>query len=579
MYYPDDVVEQVRLANDIVSVIGEYVTLKKKGTRYFGLCPFHNEKTPSFSVDPASQMYYCFGCSKGGTVFTFLMEYENMTYPEAIKALAERAGIVLPEQTYSQKEKEARDRKSRMLEMNREAAVYYYNNLRTAKGAQALEYLKNRGLSMETIRHFGLGYAGKYSDHLYQHLKEKGFDPVMMKDAGLIDISEKNGVNDRFWNRVMFPIMDQGSRVIGFGGRVLGSGEPKYLNSPQTYVFDKSRNLYGLFAAKKSRKPYFLLCEGYMDVISLHQAGFTHAVASLGTALTAEHAKLLRRFVKQVLITYDSDGAGVGAAIRAISILRDADIRTRVVRLAPYKDPDELIKQAGSEEYQKRIDTAEDGFLFVIATEAGKYDLQTPEGKIDFCHAAARLLNDLSEEVERRSYREEIARRYGLTNEELEQVRIKEASAPGFKPRQVQPKRTSTVRKAQRTSERAQQTLVAWMADHDKVIEAVKPFISPDDFPDPMCSRLCRLLYEQHSTGTTDPAAVIDRFEDQDEQEKAAAVLHTDLSDIRSARSPEKALKELVCQVIIDRLKGQPLNQALEGRKRAETLKTTNITL
>lgn len=316
-----------------------------------------------------------------------------------------------------------------------------------------------------------------------------------------------------------------------------------------------------------------------MDVISLHQAGFTHAVASLGTALTAEHAKLLRRFVKQVLITYDSDAAGVGAAIRAISILRDADIRTRVVRLTPYKDPDELIKQAGSEEYQKRIDTAEDGFLFVIATEAGKYDLQTPEGKIDFCHAAARLLNDLSEEVERRSYREEIARRYGLTNEELEQVRIKEASAPGFKPRQVQPKRTSTVRKAQRTSERAQQTLVAWMADHDKVIEAVKPFISPDDFPDPMCSRLCRLLYEQHSTGTTDPAAVIDRFEDQDEQEKAAAVLHTDLSDIRSARSPEKALKELVCQVIIDRLKGQPLNQALEGRKRAETLKTTNITL
>ena len=390
---------------------------------------------------------------------------------------------------------------------------------------------------------------------------------------------ERKGMLDKFWNRVMFPIMDQGSRVIGFGGRVMGSGEPKYLNSPQTYVFDKSRNLYGLFAAKKSRKPYFLLCEGYMDVISLHQAGFTHAVASLGTALTAEHAKLLRRFVKQVLITYDSDGAGVGAAIRAISILRDADIRTRVVRLAPYKDPDELIKQAGSEEYQKRIDTAEDGFLFIIATEAGKYDLQTPEGKIDFCHAAARLLNDLSEEVERRSYREEIARRYGLTNEELEQVRIKEASAPGFKPRQVQPKRTSTVRKAQRTSERAQQTLVAWMADHDKVIEAVKPFISPDDFPDPMCSRLCRLLYEQHSTGTTDPAAVIDRFEDQDEQEKAAAVLHTDLSDIRSARSPEKALKELVCQVIIDRLKGQPLNQALEGRKRAETLKTTNITL
>ena len=467
MAIPQEFISELRMRADIVDVVSSYVKLKRSGRSYLGLCPFHGEKTPSFTVSPDKGLFYCFGCHVGGDVIGFIKRAENLDYIEAVRLLAQRAGMTVPENTADNGMSRLR---TRIYEANRAAARFYNKQLYTDEGREGLEYLRGRMLTDSTITHFGLGYAGKYSDHLYQHLKEKGFDPVMMKDAGLIDISEKNGVNDRFWNRVMFPIMDQGSRVIGFGGRVMGSGEPKYLNSPQTYVFDKSRNLYGLFAAKKSRKPYFLLCEGYMDVISLHQAGFTHAVASLGTALTAEHAKLLRRFVKQVLITYDSDGAGVGAAIRAISILRDADIRTRVVRLAPYKDPDELIKQAGSEEYQKRIDTAEDGFLFVIATEAGKYDLQTPEGKIDFCHAAARLLNDLSEEVERRSYREEIARRYGLTNEELEQVRIKEASAPGFKPRQVQPKRTSTVRKAQRTSERAQQTLVAWMADHDKVI-------------------------------------------------------------------------------------------------------------
>lgn len=577
MYYSDEIVEEVRLANDIVSVIGEYVTLKKKGSRYFGLCPFHNEKTPSFSVDPASQMFYCFGCSKGGTVFTFLMEHENMTYPEAIKALADRAGIKLPEQSFSQKDKEARDRKSRMLEMNKEAARFYYANLRTAKGERALKYLTGRGLSMETIRSFGLGYAGKYSDHLYQHLKDKGFDPVMMKDAGLIDISEKNGVNDRFWNRVMFPIMDLNSRVIGFGGRVMGDGEPKYLNSPQTYVFDKSRNLYGLFAAKKSRKSFFLLCEGYMDVISLHQAGFTNAVASLGTSLTGEHAKLLRRFVKQVYITYDSDGAGTNASLRAIPMLREAGINTRIVRLAPYKDPDELIKAAGGEEYQRRIDTATDGFLFSVEMAARGLNLDIPQDKIDFCHAAARLLNELPEEVEKRAYREEIGRVYGLTNEELEQVQRKEAVGINMRPRTMQPKKTPTVRRAGNHKNRAPMTLLSWMFSDERVLRAAQAYITPDDFDDPVLKKMCLGLYEQSQREMIDPAAIVDGFENQEDQERAAAVIHADLSDIRASSQQDKALKELLYQVIINRLRGLPLQEALEVKKTAENIKKSKL--
>ena len=579
MYYPEEIVEEVRLRNDIVDVIGEYVTLKKRGSNYVGLCPFHNEKTPSFTVQRSSQLYYCFGCGKGGNVFTFLMEYENMTYPEAIRYLAERAGMTLPEQTYSEKEKQARDRKSRMLEMNKEAAKFYYTNLRTPKGERALQYLRDRGLSADTIRAFGLGYAGKYSDQLYRYLKEKGFDPAMMKEAGLVDISEKNGVSDRFWNRVMFPIMDLNSRVIGFGGRVMGDGHPKYLNSPQTYVFDKTRHLYGLFAAKKSRKPFFLLCEGYMDVISLHQAGFTNAVASLGTALTTEHAKLLRRFVQQVYVTYDSDGAGTGAALRAIPMLRDAGITARVVRLAPYKDPDELIKDAGAGEYQNRIDHAEDGFMFIIEKTADEYDLNTPQGRIDFCHAAARQINTLGEEVERRSYMDAVAKKYGLAESELEQVRVKEATSKEARSVIRRPQKPPVFRPAAGRQDRAQRTLLAWMAVDGHVIDVCMPYIGPDHFPDPVEKAICRGLYEQHGAGGSDPAALIARFDEQEDQERAASIFHTDLSDIRESGQSEKALKELMYQVIIDRLSSLPLSEALAGKQLAEKVRKMKVAL
>ena len=280
MYYPEELVEEVRLKNDIVDVISSYVKLQKKGSSYFGLCPFHNEKSPSFSVSRQKQMFYCFGCGAGGNVFTFLMEYENYSFVEALRVLADRAGVELPKMEYSREAQEKAEQRTVLLEINKLAAKYFYAQLKSEQGRNAYTYLKNRRLNDATITSFGLGYSNKYSDDLYRYLKMKGYSDEMLLKVGLISADEKHGAYDKFWNRVMFPIMDANNRVIGFGGRVMGDGKPKYLNSPETPVFDKSRNLYGLHRARTSRKPYFIICEGYMDVIALHQAGFTNGAYS-----------------------------------------------------------------------------------------------------------------------------------------------------------------------------------------------------------------------------------------------------------------------------------------------------------
>ena len=373
-YYSDDIVEEVRSRNDIVDVISQYVRLQKKGSTYFGLCPFHNEKTGSFAVSPNKQMYYCFGCGAGGNVFTFLMEYENFTFGEAMESLAERVGVELPKREYTSAQRQEADKRARLLEINKEAARYFYSLLRSERGAHALSYFKKRNLTEETMQRFGLGYSDQYSDDLYRYLRKKGYEDEILKESGLVTIDERRGGYDKFWNRAMFPIMDVHNKVIGFGGRVMGDGEPKYLNSPETRIFDKSRNLYGLNIARSTKKDQLLLCEGYMDVIALHQAGFDNAVASLGTALTSGHANLLKRYTKNVYLTYDSDGAGVKAALRAIPILKEVGINTKVINMQPYKDPDEFISALGAEEYQKRIDQAENSFLFEIRMLERNYE-------------------------------------------------------------------------------------------------------------------------------------------------------------------------------------------------------------
>ncbi|MGE9906114.1 DNA primase [Lachnospiraceae bacterium SGI.231] len=558
MYYPDEVIEEVRSSNNIVDIIGGYVRLQKKGSSYFGLCPFHNEKSPSFSVSPNKQMYYCFGCGAGGNVFTFIMEYENQTFPEAVKILADRAGIALPETELTEEQKRERNKRQLLLEINKTAANYFYYQLNGDQGQQAREYLENRRLSKETQIHFGLGYASKYSNDLYLYLKKKGYQDQILKETGLLTYDEKRGAHDKFWNRVMFPIMDVNNRVIGFGGRVMGDGMPKYLNSPETMLFDKSRNLYGLNYARTSRKPYMIICEGYMDVIAMHQAGFTNAVASLGTAFTAQHSVLLKRYTQEVRLAYDSDGAGQKAALRAIPILKSAGINVRVIHMDPYKDPDEFIKNLGTEVFQERIDAAESSFMFEISVLEKNYKQSDPEGRASFMKAMARRLLEFPQELERNIYIDAIAGRYGIASEELK--RMVNSFGASMSREQVeaaiyqQQEREEMPAKKRVEKEdsvlTAQKFFLTWLIEEPSIYDKTKDYINEDDFVEPLYHHVAALVFEElRATGQVMPARILNQFEDVEEQKTAASLFNTRLKTDDDPAVREKALNETVKRI------------------------------
>lgn len=548
MYYSDEIIEEVRSRNDIVDVISSYVKLQKKGSSYFGLCPFHNEKSPSFSVSRGKQMYYCFGCGAGGNVFTFLMEYENYTFQEALKYLADKAGVELPEMEYSAQAKERADLKAILLEINKIAAQYFYVQLKSSKGEAGLSYLKRRELSDDTIKAFGLGYSNKYSDDLYRYLKERGYKDEMIAKAGLISIDERHGAHDKFWNRVMFPIMDVNSRVIGFGGRVMGDAKPKYLNSPETLIFDKSRNLYGLNRARSTRKPYFLLCEGYMDVISLHQAGFTNAVASLGTALTPGHASLIKRYVKEVYLTYDSDEAGTKAALRAIPILKDVGITAKIIRMEPYKDPDEFIKNLGAEAFEERIGRARNGFMFSLEVLERDYDMHSPEGKTDFMREVARRLGEFEEEIERNNYIEAVAQAYHVGYEELRKLVVKTAVQQGLAKPVSRPKQTRKEKKEDGNIT-SQKVLLTWLIEDENIFSQICKYISPEDFTGDIYRTVASILYEQYEKQQVNPAQIMNHFTDEEEHREVASLFHTKIKELTTLGEREKALKETIIRV------------------------------
>ena len=527
-YFSDDIIEEVRSRNDIVDVIGQYVHLTKKGSTYFGLCPFHNEKTGSFSVSPNKQMYYCFGCGAGGNVFTFMMQYENFTFGEAMEALADRAGVALPKQEYSAAQKREADKKQRLLEINKEAARYFYTLLRNDRGKHALAYFQKRELSEETMKKFGLGYSDQYSDDLYRYLRSKGYEDEILKESGLVTIDERRGGYDKFWNRVMFPIMDVHNKVIGFGGRVMGDGEPKYLNSPETPIFDKSRNLYGLNFARTTKKPQFLLCEGYMDVIALHQAGFDNAVASLGTALTAGHANLLKRYTKEVYLTYDSDGAGVKAALRAIPILKEVGITTKVINMRPHKDPDEFIKALGAEAYQDRIDHAENSFMFEIRILEQQYDMKDPESKSAFYHEVAKKLCSFTEKIERDIYIQAVAEKTGINE--------KNASARGIK--------------KEDGMKQSQKLLLTWLIENTGLYHKIKKYIAPKDFTEEIYHKVAEVLFQQfEESGEANPAKIVSMFPDEEAQKEIAALFNARIHEVESKEDREKALKETIIRI------------------------------
>ena len=590
MYYSDELIEEVRTRNDIVDVISGYVRLQRKGSSYFGLCPFHNEKSPSFSVSRQKQMYYCFGCGAGGNVFTFLMEYENFSFVEAVKFLADRAGIELPQQEYSKEAKEKADLKASILEVNKTAAKYFYVQLKSERGQQAYAYLKNRGLSDETITAFGLGYSNKFSDDLYKYLRGKGYSEELIRQAGLINTDERQGVYDKFWNRVIFPIMDVNSRVIGFGGRVMGDAKPKYLNSPETVVFDKSRNLYGLNRARTSRKPYFLLCEGYMDVISLHQAGFTNAVASLGTALTPGHASLIKRYVQEVYLTYDSDEAGTKAALRAVPILKSAGISAKVIRMDPYKDPDEFIKNLGAKEYENRIQKARNGFMFSLEILERDYDMASPEGKTEFFREAARRLLTFEDELERNNYIEAVSSAYKIRRESLEKLVTKMAVSAGMAKPVARPKKAEGAA-AQKEDGilTSQKALLTWMIEDEKLYGKISRLIHPDDFTGEIYRKVAGLLYEQYENGRLNPAEILNHFTSEEEHREAASLFHTKIRQLKTKQEEEQALKEIILRVKshsiseksrnLDPTDMAGLQHLMEEKRRLEELKTLHISI
>lgn len=550
-YYSDELIEEVRSRNDIVDVISGYVRLTKKGSTYFGLCPFHNEKTGSFSVSPNKQMYYCFGCGAGGNVFTFLMQYENFSFPEAMEALAERAGIELPKQEMSAQAKKEADKRQILLEINKAAGKYYYMLLRSEHGKQAYEYFKKRELSDATMQKFGLGYSDKYSDDLYRYLRKLGYDDAILKESGLVSIDEVRGGHDKFWNRAMFPIMDVHNKVIGFGGRVMGDGEPKYLNSPETKVFDKSRNLYALNFARQTKKPQMLLCEGYMDVIALHQAGFDNAVASLGTAFTSGHASLLKRYTKEVYLTFDSDGAGIKAALRAIPILKEVGLTAKVINMKPYKDPDEFIKALGAEEYQKRIDAAENSFMFEIRILEQKYDMKDPEGKTAFQTEVAKKLLDFTTELERNNYMEAVADKYHMSFEALRKL-VNQLGTQGGLVKERIPLKSGLHEKKHKKEDgmrQSQKLLLTWLIEYDNLYDKIKDIITPEDFTEDIFRKVAELLYEQKKSGTVNPAQIISLFAEEEEQREVAELFHARIHEVDSVAERDKALKETILRV------------------------------
>ena len=550
MRYSDDLVEEIRMKNDIVDVISGYVKLTRRGSSYFGLCPFHNEKSPSFSVSPGKQMYYCFGCGAGGNVFTFLMEYENFTFPEAMQALADRAGIDLPKQELSGEAKRESDKRSRLLEINKEAGKYYYTLLRSERGAQALSYFRKRELSDATMQKFGLGYSDKYSDDLYRYLKSKGYEDEILKDSGLVGFDEKRGGHDKFWNRAMFPIMDIHNKVIGFGGRVMGDGEPKYLNSPETKIFDKSRNLYALNFARQSKRTYMLLCEGYMDVIALHQAGFDNAVASLGTSFTSGHASLLKRYTKEVYLTFDSDGAGIKAALRAIPILKEVGLSAKVINMKPYKDPDEFIKALGAEAYQERIDQAENSFMFEIRILQQDYDMKDPEGKTAFQHETAKKLAQFPEEMERNNYIEAVAEHYRMGYENLRKL-VNQYGAQGGLAREPVKLKSATreVKKKEDGMKQSQKLLLTWLIEDTALFDIVKQYITPEDFTEEIYKKAAEILYAQFAEGALNPGKIVSMFQNEEEQREIAALFNARIHEIDGKQEREKALKETILRV------------------------------
>ena len=509
MAFPPSFLDELAARNPIEEVVGQYVNLKRSGSNLFGLCPFHGEKTPSFSVSPDKGIYYCFGCHKGGSVINFEMEIEGLSYPDAVRALAKRAGLTVPEDEQYQSRFRHQER---LWALNKEAARFFHGALFQPEGAAGLEYAGKRGMPKSTLTKFGIGFAPDSWDALCKAMEAKGFTQEELRSAGLVSVSQKNGrIYDRFRNRLMFPIIDVRGNVIGFGGRVMDNSTPKYLNSPETEIFNKRKNLFALNLAKKSRLGYLILVEGYMDAVALHQYGFDCAVASLGTSLTEEHASLLARYTQQVILIYDGDEAGQNATQRAIPMLEKAGLQVKVLKMRDAKDPDEFLRKFGADRFRILLEESSNRVEYQLKAIQKKYDLNVDEERVNFITEAADFVSTLGNAVQREVYgnraaeaakispeamKIEVQKAYKrrLSREKRKQEKIDLAPARNMQPQSRQ------IRYDNVKSAAAEERVVAAVMKEPALLAEI-PELTPEEFSAPILAKVFSQQLQRHREG------------------------------------------------------------------------------
>ena len=557
--YSEEILNEVRQSNDIVDVISQYVHLKRSGRNFFGLCPFHNEKSPSFSVSPDKQIFHCFGCGVGGNVITFVSQIEGLNFVETVQMLAERANIQLPTlQNNGDTQREIL--KDKVYKVNEFTAEYYHQNLYKPQAKMAQEYVKKRQLTNETLKSFRIGFSGKF-DELYQELKKQGFQEQEILESGLVNKNERGQYIDRYRNRLMFPICDARGRVIAFGGRVLDDSKPKYINSPENVVYSKGRHLFGLNVAKKGDTKKLLIVEGYMDVISLHQRGITNVVAPLGTALTEQQGWLLRKNSEQIILSFDSDDAGIKAKLRAIDILQNMGCDLRVIQLEGAKDPDEYILKYGNMRFQNVIDKAFSVVEFKVKILKKELDLDNTNDKIKFLNEIAKLISKVDNTMEREVYIEKIAKEYDISKEAIyaevnkltykndKSEKILEKAKPIITHKKVETKEVSQAIK------RRENTIISILLSGDlSIFEIIKQNIKPEDFQDEINHEIAKKLYEEFEKGNSNINGIIDTLE-QEQQNQITMIMAEDYE----IENLEKAIDDIIQAYKRDKLNNRKL--------------------
>ena len=565
--YSDEIIDEVRQTNDIVDIISQYVHLKRSGRNFFGLCPFHNEKSPSFSVSPDKQIFHCFGCGVGGNVFTFLTKIEGINFVEAIQTLAERSNIQLP--TLENNGDTAKEMlKAKVYKVNEFAANYYHQNLYKPESKIAQEYIKKRKLTNETLQSFQIGFSGKF-DELYQELKKQGFEEPEILESGLVNKNDRGQYIDRYRNRLMFPICDSRGRVIAFGGRVLDDSKPKYINSPENVVYSKGRNLFGLNVAKKGDIKQLLIVEGYMDVISLHQRGITNVVAPLGTALTQQQGWLLRKSSEKIILSFDSDEAGLMAKMRALDILQDMGCDIRILQMEGAKDPDEYIIKYGNARFQNLVEKALSVIEFKVKVLKQNLNLENVNDKIKFLNEIAKLIAKVDNTIEREVYIEKIAKEYDISKEAI-YAEVNKLAYAGKKNEKIleKPKSVMIHKKVEEKEipqaiKKRENTIISILLTGDiNIFQVIRQNIQVEDFKDTINQKIAKKLYEEFEKGNSNINGIIDML-GEEEQSHITEIM----ADDYEISNLEKAIDDVMQSYEKDKLNNRKFEilELLEG--------------